>query len=195
VKYFQNRAGFPDAYGAWAMVAGASEGLGAAFARSLAGRGMNLVLAARRLPLLESLAGEIRGRFGVEVRCVRCDLAAPDCMDVLKGPLSGLEVGLLVYNAAYSPVGDFALMEPSDLMRVVDVNVRAPVALLRAVLPPMIAAYAAGSGERVSAWSPASRGPSARRGSRRRREETRPVPWIPKRSSKGRCARSTGGRW
>jgi hypothetical protein len=130
---------FPDRYGAWALVAGASQGLGAEFARALAGRGMNLVLAARRKALLERLAEDLRASFSVEVRCLDGDLAAPGCAEELHAATSGLDVGLLVYNAAHSPVGDFAAADYADLMRVVDVNVRGPVALLRAFLPSMVA--------------------------------------------------------
>ena len=59
------RHGFTERYGAWALVAGASEGLGAAYAHALAERGMNLVLVARRKALLDKLAEELRGTFGV----------------------------------------------------------------------------------------------------------------------------------
>jgi uncharacterized protein len=57
-------------YGPWAIVAGGSDGVGAAFARALAARGMNVVLVARRVPVLEASADDIRARHGVEVRTV-----------------------------------------------------------------------------------------------------------------------------
>jgi short-subunit dehydrogenase len=129
---------FTERYGAWALVAGASEGLGAAYARALAERGMKLVLAARRQALLHSLAEDLRGAYGVEVRCCDGDLASLGFLEALQATCSSLEVGLIVYNATHAPVGEFVSMTVEDLMRVVDVNVRAPVALLRAFLPPMI---------------------------------------------------------
>jgi short-subunit dehydrogenase len=131
------RSGFTERYGAWALVAGASEGLGAAYARALAERGMNLVLVARRRALLDRLAEDLHGAFGVEVRCCDGDLASLAFLETLQAACSGLEVGLTVYNATYAPVGEFEYAAVADLMRVVDVNVRAPVALLRAFLPPM----------------------------------------------------------
>jgi hypothetical protein len=130
---------FPDRYGAWALVAGASEGLGAAFARALAGRGMNLVLVARRKVLLESLAEECHREFDVEARCLVEDLAAQGFAERLGSAISGLEVGLAVYNAAYAPVGEFISMNPVDLSQVVDVNVRGPVELARTLLSSMVA--------------------------------------------------------
>lgn len=131
------RRGFTERYGEWALVAGASEGLGAAYARALAERGMNLVLAARRRPLLNEIADDLRGTFGVEVLCCDGDLALPGFLETLQAACASLEVGLVVYNATHAPVGEFASTPVEDLMRVVDVNVRAPVALLRAFLPPM----------------------------------------------------------
>ena len=129
--------GFAERYGAWALIAGASEGLGAAYARALAERGMNLVLVARRRALLDKLAEGLHGTFGVEVRCCDGDLASLAFLETVQAASSGLEVGLVVYNATYAPVGEFENAAGADLMRVVDVNVRAPVALLRAFLPPM----------------------------------------------------------
>jgi uncharacterized protein len=134
----RSRHGFTESYGAWALVAGASEGLGAAYARALARRGMNLVLAARREALLDNLAEDLRTVFGVEVRCCHGDLASPAFLEGVQAECSGLEVGLVVCNAAYAPVGEFASVAVEDLMRVVDVNMRAPVVLLRAFLPLMM---------------------------------------------------------
>ena len=66
---------FASNYGPWAVVAGASEGLGAAFASALAARGVHLLLLARRAELLESVAEGLRARAGVQVRTAVCDMA------------------------------------------------------------------------------------------------------------------------
>jgi uncharacterized protein len=131
-------ADFPRRYGAWGAVAGASQGLGAAYARALAGRGMNLVLAARRMAPLEDLAEDLRARFGVEVRCTDGDLADADFLRRFSDTVASVDLGVLVYNAAHAPVGEFASLDPADIFRAVDVNVRGPVTLLRSVLPSMI---------------------------------------------------------
>jgi short-subunit dehydrogenase len=133
------RLGFTERYGTWALIAGASEGLGAAYAKALAERGMNLFLVARRRVLLDQLAERLRGSFNVEVRCCEGDLADPAFLETLHATCSGLEIGLIVCNAAQAPIGEFASRDVGELMRVVDVNVRAPVALLRAFLPDMTA--------------------------------------------------------
>jgi short-subunit dehydrogenase len=130
---------FAARYGAWALVAGASEGLGAAFARALARRGMNLVLVARRPEPLERLAHELRAEPGVEVRTHALDLAAADSVAALSRATALLEVGVAIYNAAYAPLGAFIETSPADLERALDVNVRGPLLLARALAPPMVA--------------------------------------------------------
>ena len=130
---------FPIRYGSWAVVAGASQGLGAAYARALAERGMNVVLVARRMPLLEALAKELHESFGIETRCIDGDLADALCLERLSAAVADLDLGVLVYNAAHAPVGEFASLTDGDLMHALVVNVRGPVALLRSLLPAMIA--------------------------------------------------------
>ena len=91
-------AAFVDRYGPWAVVAGASTGLGAAFADGCAARGLNVVVLARRAALLEETAVGIRDRHGVEVRAVTLDMADADLGAKLANATDGLEVGLLIYN-------------------------------------------------------------------------------------------------
>lgn len=128
---------FKNKYGKWALVAGASEGLGAAFATSLAARGMNLVLLARRLSLLESLSTELREAYKIDILCFQVDLAD---LDVLNSTLDQLPepVGLLVYNAAYSPIGYFTEVETNSLLKLIDVNVKAPLFLVKKLGQGMI---------------------------------------------------------
>ena len=94
---------FRARYGPWAVVAGGSDGTGAAFSRQLARRRVNVVLIARRAPLLDELAGELRAEYGVDARAVACDLSAPDAIATLRAQTDDIEVGLLVYNAGADP--------------------------------------------------------------------------------------------
>jgi short-subunit dehydrogenase len=110
-------------------VAGASEGLGAAFAEALAGRGLHLLLLARRAEPLERLAEGLRARHGVEVRALPLDLSRSDLAEAVATACAGLEVGLLVYDAAASAIGPFLDRPVADHLRVLDVNCRGPVLL------------------------------------------------------------------
>ena len=120
---------FRARYGRWAVVAGASSGLGAEFATQLAARGLDLVLVARRAQVLESLAEELRARHKVEVRLCALDLGAPDLLERIREATSGLDVGLLVYNAALALIGPFLEQPLADKLKVIDVNVRGPLIL------------------------------------------------------------------
>ena len=124
-------------YGKWALVVGASEGLGAAFAAQLAERGMHLVLVARRGHLLAELGERLAAKYGVRIRCVALDLADPGFAGELTDAVAGLDLGVLIYNAAYVPAGPFLDAEDDALERAVDVNVRGPLLLLRALLSGM----------------------------------------------------------
>jgi short-subunit dehydrogenase len=120
---------FRTQYGPWALVAGASEGLGAEFALQLASRGLNLVLLARRPALLDELATRLRGTFAIEVRTLAVDLSSPDCVPLITAFVGDLEVGLLVYNAALSPLGPFLDLPLEQNLSALEVNVRTPTAL------------------------------------------------------------------
>ena len=120
---------FQERYGPWALVAGASAGLGEAFSRELAARGLNLVLIARRPEPLKRLAEELRGTHSVLVREAVLDLSQADLSEVMEKLTAGLEVGLLVYNAAHSVIGPFLDRPLAEHLRVVDVNCRGPLVL------------------------------------------------------------------
>jgi short-subunit dehydrogenase len=116
-----------DRYGPWALVAGASEGIGAAFARALAEAGFSLVLLARRAAPLNALADDLRERFGHPVECLAIDLAALDLESQFETLAREREIGLVVYNAALSIVAPFLTTSLADKQRSIDVNVRGPL--------------------------------------------------------------------
>ncbi len=92
-------------YGPWAVVTGASDGIGRAFARHLAASGLNLVLVARREPLLRQLAAELQGNHGVSCRVVPADLADLEAVRRLADITGDLDVGLLVAAAGFGTSG------------------------------------------------------------------------------------------
>jgi short-subunit dehydrogenase len=125
-------------YGTWAVVAGASEGLGAAFAASLAARGQNLILIARRAPVLETLAQELRARHNVEIRTIAADLSDARFAEALRAAAEELEIGVGVYNAAYSVMGPLLEHSVEEALQVVDVNCRGPLRFVHALAPAMV---------------------------------------------------------
>jgi short-subunit dehydrogenase len=120
---------FRARYGQWAVVAGASTGLGAEFARQLAARGLDVLLLARRKDVTEQLAAELAATYKVDVRAAAVDLGAPDLLAQLRAVTDGLEVGLVVYNAALSLIGPFLEQSLEEKLRIVDVNCRGPLVL------------------------------------------------------------------
>jgi short-subunit dehydrogenase len=129
---------FTATYGPWALVAGGSEGLGAAFARELARRGLHLVLVARRPGPLAQTAELIRQATRAQVLTVTADLAAPGAIDLVAEATADRPVGLVVANAAISPTGPFIACTEADIGAVADLNCRATALLAHRFLPPMV---------------------------------------------------------
>jgi short-subunit dehydrogenase len=102
---------FADRYGPWAVIAGASEGVGAAVARLLGDRGVNVVLVARRQAALDDVAASVR----TNTRTVAVDLSREDAANALVGATDDLEVGLLVYNAGADPHSSKFLDKPAGV--------------------------------------------------------------------------------
>jgi short-subunit dehydrogenase len=93
-------------YGPWALIAGASDGVGAAFAEAIAHNGINVVLLARRAEMLNAVADGIRNRTGVETRVLVTDLSASDATESIVAATADLDIGLLIYCAGAD--ADFA---------------------------------------------------------------------------------------
>jgi short-subunit dehydrogenase len=96
-----------EKYGNTAMVAGASEGIGAAFSAYLAREGFDLVLIARRREPLDQLAERLQSDYPVHITVLTCDLAAATALREIEQALAGSTVDLIVYNAAVSYIGPF----------------------------------------------------------------------------------------
>jgi short-subunit dehydrogenase len=121
---------FSERYGPWGIVAGASEGLGAEYARQLAGRGLHVVLVARRLELLETLAAQLTAEYGIRTKCIELDLSHVDAAEQLVRQTMDLEIGLLVYNAALSMVGPFLEQSMDAHLREIQTNIHSPFKLV-----------------------------------------------------------------
>jgi short-subunit dehydrogenase len=126
-----NAASFAVRYGPWALVTGASRGLGAEFARQLAARGLNLVLAARSEDRLKELAHVLEREYHITVKIIAIDLSREDLLDPVKKAADSLEIGLLVNNAGLSTVGPFLDMSADYLLSQFHTNARAALILTR----------------------------------------------------------------
>jgi uncharacterized protein len=118
-------------FGPWAVVTGASSGIGKEFARQLAASGLNLVLVARRLSLLEDLGSQLASQFGVQYRAIGVDLTEPSFLDTIKAATQDLDVGLLVSNAGAVTVGEFLALERNTLDQSVRLNVLAHLSVVQ----------------------------------------------------------------
>ena len=127
---------FKEKYGPYALVAGGSYGLGAAFAEALARRGLNLVLLARGQERLEETAERLGKRYSVEVLRRTVDLVDFERTRALLEDLK-VPIGLLVYNAAFAPIGLFAETDEEQLARAAAVNARTPLLLAKFLSGPM----------------------------------------------------------
>ncbi len=120
---------FAERYGPWALVVGASAGIGAAIADEAARRGINVLTVARRAPLLEERAARLRATHGVAVQTLAVDLTDPGAVDAIVAATGGLEVGTLVYNAAAEPRGYFLEVPVAEHLDNITVNCTVPTLL------------------------------------------------------------------
>ena len=127
--------------GKWALVTGASAGIGWELAKLLSTGGAHLVLTARRRERLEQLAAELRGAHGAQVEICVADLAMPSAPEEIFAFVEGkgIAVELLVNNAGFGAYGEFHRIPRARQLEMVQVNVSAVVHLTYLYLPQMIA--------------------------------------------------------
>lgn len=113
-----------ERYGAWAVVTGASGGIGLEIAREVAARGLNVVLAARNADKLDRLSSQLIQTHSVETRSAAVDLATPEGTRLLEQAVSGLDVGLFVGNAGFGTSGAFVNADMTNELAMIDLNVR-----------------------------------------------------------------------
>ena len=121
-----------ERYGKWCLVAGAAEGIGEAYARAVAEEGLGVILVDQNRLVMEKLALEIEGHYGVPTRTVHLDLAFDEAIPVIKEELEKTSCRLIIYNAAYSRVQPFMKNSTLDLARYLKVNMQKPLQLIHA---------------------------------------------------------------
>ena len=133
-----NARKYREKYGEWALVTGASAGIGLEFARALAREGMSIVLTARREDRLNALAAELKEKYHVDTRVVAVDLAANDGADRLADAVADLPIAFLVNNAGFGYAGRFDKLATDRLRSMVVVNCVVPVVLTSRIMPAMV---------------------------------------------------------
>ncbi len=127
-----------DRFGPWALVTGASSGIGKELSRQLAANGINVVMAARRIDLLKEVGDGIEREFSVEFRAVQVDLSEEGFIDKIKDATRDLDIGLLVSNAGAARAGEFVNLALKDLHDQISVNVVAHMELVRYFAPRLV---------------------------------------------------------
>lgn len=122
-------AAFRQRYGQWALVTGASDGIGREFARQLAQRGLDVILVARRGSVLHSLADELSSTYGVQCRVIVADLSDLKAVHTLVDATADLTVGLLVAAAGFGTSGPLLASPLGPEMEMVNLNCTGVLAL------------------------------------------------------------------
>ncbi|MEM8551195.1 MAG: SDR family NAD(P)-dependent oxidoreductase [Pseudomonadota bacterium] len=120
---------FRDTFGPFALITGASDGIGQALAQECARRGLSLVLVARRADRLAALAHALSSDHGVDARPLAADLSNPSDVAKVAHTVENLEVGLFMPGAGFGTAGPFLKTDIADELSMIDVNCRAVVEL------------------------------------------------------------------
>lgn len=123
--------------GSYALITGASSGIGAEFARQLAALGFNLVLTARRQEKLAALAADLQLAHGIKAEVMVADLAQLEDVERLEAKVAGLNLDVLVNNAGFGTSGGFIDSNLDQQMAMLNVHIVATMRLCRAALPGM----------------------------------------------------------
>ncbi|WP_157976379.1 SDR family NAD(P)-dependent oxidoreductase [Parahaliea mediterranea] len=127
-----DNAGFEASYGPWAVIAGGAQGIGEAYTRYIAARGVNVMVLDISADALAAISASVREEFGVQCLPVEVDLAGDDMLEVIRAAVGKREVGLLVYNAGLADVGPFYKADSGlDFeLKKIAVNVTGPLKLI-----------------------------------------------------------------
>jgi uncharacterized protein len=127
-------------FGPAALITGASDGIGRAFAEALAVQGFDLVLVARREDMLQELARKLSSDHGVKITVIAADLSGPGAVADILAQTADQPVGLLVASAGFGSIGPFLDLEAASEVNMVDVNCRSVVALTHGIATRMVKA-------------------------------------------------------
>jgi len=113
-------------YGAWALITGASSGIGQEFTRELAKQGFNLVLVARRQTELDQLSTELKNNFKIQTHVHAANLIDHEAVKTLYDSISHLDIGLIIPSAGVDEMGQFLDKDYTSLEKMITLNVTVP---------------------------------------------------------------------
>lgn len=116
-------------YGPWALITGASSGIGRELAKQVAQHGLNVVAVARRQSRLDELSSDLTKQYRVKVRTVHADLREPDAIRTITTATEGLEIGLAILNAGAEITGSFIQGDEQAHLQLAQLNAVAPMHL------------------------------------------------------------------
>jgi short-subunit dehydrogenase len=123
----------------WVLITGASSGIGKALAFEFASKGFHLFLTARNEEAVRQVASDCAGQFKVETKVYPADLSDSKAVDGLLQALSASPIEILVNNAGFGVVGEFAQTDVGTELKMLDVQLSVTLKLTKALLPPMLA--------------------------------------------------------
>ncbi len=129
---------YKDKYGSYALITGASSGIGKEFAKQLAQKGLNLVLVARRKERLETLKQEIQTDNKVEIHTIGIDLLSDNFLETIRAVTDNLEIGSLVNNAGVMYIGNYLDCPLEKDLQMIDLNIKVPAILTHHFVPKMV---------------------------------------------------------
>jgi len=129
--------GFSDKYGPWALITGASSGLGEQYARQLAAMGLNLIVIARRAERLRTLGAELAQAHGIQVEVLALDLLSLRAIDKIAVAAQQVDLGLVICNAGFGAAGRFLEQDAAKLTDMVRLNCEVPVKLIHRLAPQL----------------------------------------------------------
>ncbi len=133
-----NTREFLERYGPWAIVTGASSGIGEQFARLLAARGFHLIITARRKERLDTLAKSLQAQHAINVLPLELDLSRQNFLTELTDTIADKTIGLVISNAGFGLKGEHHLSSADQMDRMLQVNSRAPMLLAHTLSPALI---------------------------------------------------------
>jgi hypothetical protein len=110
-------------FGPWAIITGASSGIGREFAKQLAQSGLNVILVARRLLLLHELGSQLASEYGIAYRAIGTDLAIDASIEAIAEATEDLDIGLLISCAGTGQIGRFLSFKQDELNYLIKINV------------------------------------------------------------------------